>query len=307
MKPTCYIRFCNKVGFDIPIAVGLDFHANNTDEICELANVICGFRTAPHIDQIETEQRTMRLLLTCIQKKILPRPRIARPYVVVPGDAVQTALSPLNKIMQTAEELEREPGILCAQVFGGQGWVDVPYMSPSMVVTHEQDEEKAQRYADMLAEKYYNARYDFKFHVEAVDAQEAVKRAMAADTQVFITDSGDNTTAGAAGDNAHMLNVLLRAGAKNVLLAGIMDREAVKKCYASNIGDTLTLTVGGSLSDIRESAHNRQARAPWAYSRLCGQQKRRKSSDTGLWRYHSGYHGAPHSVHQFCHFCFSGA
>lgn len=245
----------NKVGFDIPIAVGLDFHANNTDEICELANVICGFRTAPHIDQIETEQRTMRLLLTCIQKRILPRPRIARPYVVVPGDAVQTALPPLNKIMQTAEELEREPGILCAQVFGGQGWVDVPYMGPSMVVTHEQDEEKAQRYADMLAEKYYNARYDFKFHVEAVDVQEAVKRVMAADTQVFITDSGDNTTAGAAGDNAHMLNVLLRAGAKNVLLAGIMDREAVKKCYASNIGDTLTLTVGGSLSDISEKAH----------------------------------------------------
>jgi microcystin degradation protein MlrC len=90
--------------------------------------------------------------------------------------------------------------------------------------------------------------------IEAVDAQEAVKRAMAADTQVFITDSGDNTTAGAAGDNAYMLNALLRAGVKDTLLAGIMDKDAVAKCYAANIGDMLTLTVGGSLSDASEKA-----------------------------------------------------
>ena len=247
-------RIRDKVGYNIPISVGLDFHANNTDEICALANVICGFRTAPHVDQIDTERRAMRLLLTCIRKKILPRPRIARTYVVVPGDAVQTALPPLKGIMQAAEEMEKQPGILCAQVFNGQAWVDAPYMGPSMVVTHEQDENEAQRCANGLAKKFYDARHDFKFLIEAVDAQEAVKRAMSADGQVFITDSGDNTTAGAAGDNAYMLSILMGAGAKDVLLAGIMDKDAVEKCYAANIGDTLTLTVGGALSAASEKA-----------------------------------------------------
>ena len=247
-------RIREKVGYSVPISVGLDFHANNTEEICALANVVCGFRTAPHVDQIETERRAMRLLLTCIEKKILPRPCIARAYVVVPGDAVQTALPPLSGIMQSAKDMEQHPGILCAQVFGGQSWVDVPYMGPSMVVTHESDEAEAQRCADALARKFYEARYDFKFLIEAVDAQEAIRRAMSADTQVFITDSGDNTTAGAAGDNAYMLNMLLRSGAKNALLAGIMDKEACQKCYAASIGEPLTLTVGGSLSAASEKA-----------------------------------------------------
>jgi len=247
-------RLRDKVGFKVPISVGLDFHANNTDEICVLANAICGFRTAPHVDQIDTERRAMRLLLTCMEKKILPRPRMARAHVVVPGDAVQTALPPLKGIMQAAEEIEKQPGVLCAQVFNGQAWVDAPYMGPSMVVTHESDEAEAQRLADKLARRFYDARHDFKFLIEAVDAQEAVKRAMAADTQVFITDSGDNTTAGAAGDNAYMLNVLMAAGAKKVLLAGIMDKEAVAQCDEANIGDMLTLTVGGSLSAASEMA-----------------------------------------------------
>ncbi len=247
-------RIRDKVGFKVPVSVGLDFHANNTEEICALANVICGFRTAPHVDQIDTERRAVRLLLTCIEKKMLPRPRMARAYVVVPGDAVQTALPPLSGIMEAAEEMEKQPGVLCAQVFNGQAWVDAPYMGPSMVITHENDETEAQKLADVLAKKFYDARHDFKFLIEAVDAKEAVNRAMAADTQVFITDSGDNTTAGAAGDNAYMLNVLMRAEAKNVLLAGIMDKEAVRKCYATNIGDTLTLTVGGSLSAVSEKA-----------------------------------------------------
>ena len=189
-------RIREKVGYGIPISVGLDFHANNTDEICELANVICGFRTAPHLDQIDTERRAMRLLLACINKKLLPKPRIARAYVVVPGDAVQTALPPLDGIMKAAKEMEREPGILCAQVFNGQAWVDAPYMGPSMVVTHETDEADAQRRADRLAKMFYDARYDFKFLIEAVNTREAVKRAIAAKTQVFISDSGDNTTAG---------------------------------------------------------------------------------------------------------------
>jgi microcystin degradation protein MlrC len=77
---------------------------------------------------------------------------------------------------------------------------------------------------------------------------------MAADTQVFITDSGDNTTAGATGDNAYMLNVLMHAGAKDTLLAGITDEDACKICYAADIGDILTLAVGGSLFAGSEQA-----------------------------------------------------
>ena len=246
----------DKIGFDIPISVAMDFHADNSDEIVELANCVTGFRTAPHQDHTETQLRAMEMLFTCIEKKILPKPVIDRAAVVICGDAVQTALEPLRSIMAAAEEMERSiPGMLCVQVFNGQPWIDEPYMGPNFVVTHESDQEVARECAAKLAKMFYDARYDFKFLIEALEPEEAIRRALEAEeAQVFLSDSGDNTTAGAAGDNAFMLNRLQKLGAKNVLLAGIMDAAACDACYEANLGDTLTLQVGGSLAADSETA-----------------------------------------------------
>ena len=123
-----------KVGDRVPIALALDFHANMTDEMCALANVVCGFRTAPHIDQIETERKAMLLLFRCIEEHLLPKPQMVRPYMLIPGDAVQTDLYPMKQVMEESDLIEEEEGILCAQVFGGQQWVDSPFTGPSAVV-----------------------------------------------------------------------------------------------------------------------------------------------------------------------------
>lgn len=245
----------DKVGFDIPISVAMDFHADNTDDIVKLANCITGFRTAPHCDHKDTQIRAAKMLLTCIEKNILPQPQMARADVVICGDAVQTSLEPLKSIMEMAEDFEKSiPGMMSVQVFNGQPWIDEPYMGPSIVVTHECDLDVAKKYAKILADKFYEVRHDFKFLIEAVEPQEAIRLAMeATEHQVFLSDSGDNTTAGAAGDNAYMIKRLQEAGAKNVLVAGIADKEACDMCYQANIGDTLTLKVGGSLDANSES------------------------------------------------------
>ncbi len=244
-----------KVGEEIPISLALDFHADNSDAIPTLCNCVTGYRTAPHCDREETEQRAMRLLFECIDKKIMPRPQLARANVIVCGDAVQTALEPMKGIMELAEELEKLPGMMSVQVFNGQPWIDEPYNGPNFLVTHEWDTELAMDCAQKLARHFYDVRHEFEFLTEAVEPEAAVLRAMeATESTVFISDSGDNTTAGAAGDHAYMLNLLQRMGAKNALLAGIMDAAACDACYQAQLGDTLTLTVGGSLSPDAEKA-----------------------------------------------------
>lgn len=246
----------DKVGYEIPISVAMDFHADNTEEIVTLANCITGFRTAPHCDHKDTQIRAAKMLLRCIEKNILPQPQMERADVVICGDAVQTSLEPLKSIMELAEQFEKTvPGMLSVQVFNGQPWIDEPYMGPSIVVTHETDEKLAKKHAKILADKFYEARHDFQFLIEAVEPEEAILRAMEAkEKQVFLSDSGDNTTAGAAGDNAYMINRLQEAGATNVLVAGIADKAACEACYKAKIGDILTLKVGGSLDVNSETA-----------------------------------------------------
>lgn len=244
-----------KVGFDIPIAAAMDMHADNSDEIPELCNFVTGFKTIPHRDHAAAQKRALTGLFTMIEKNILPKPQISRAPVVICGDAVQTDLEPLKSICEEADRMEKLPGMLQVQVFNGQPWVDEPYMGPNFVVTHESDEALAKECADKLAKMFWDARHDFKFLIEAVEPDEAIKRAMTApEKQVFISDSGDNTTAGAAGDNAFMINRIRGMGAENVLIAGIMDADACDKCYSAEIGDVLTLKVGGSLDVNSESA-----------------------------------------------------
>lgn len=245
-----------KVGYNVPISLAMDFHADNTDEIVNMANCITAFRTAPHRDHKETQIRAAKLLLKCIEKKILPKPQIARENVVICGDAVQTDLEPLKGIMEMAHKCEEEiPGMLSVQVFNGQPWIDEPYMGPSVVATHESDVNIAMKCAREIADKFYEARHKFKFLVEVEEPLNALKLAMTdSKRQVFISDSGDNTTAGATGDNAYMLNRIISTGAKNVLIAGITDSNACDKCYSANIGDTVHLKVGGSLDKNSESS-----------------------------------------------------
>lgn len=58
---------------------------------------------------------------------------------------------------------------------------------------------------------------------------------------------------GASGDNAFMLRHVQELGAEGVLIAGICDADATMKCYEANLGDVLTLTIGGSLDPKSES------------------------------------------------------
>ena len=250
-------RLRERIGYDIPVSVAMDFHADNSDRIPELCNCVCAFRTAPHADRVETQHRALRALVTCMEKKILPRPQLSRAAVVIEGDAVLTAQEPLRSIMAEAERMEREiPGMLSVQVFNGQPWIDEPFMGPNFIVTHESDTALAKQCADKLARMFYDVRHEFRFMVEAVSPDEAIRRAVAAtEKTVFLSDSGDNTTAGAAGDNAFLLNRLRAAGGgKRVLIAGIMDSAACDACYAAALGDTLEVNVGGSLDPRSESA-----------------------------------------------------
>ncbi len=237
-----------RVGFRVPIAVVLDFHANNAPELMKLVNIVAGYRTAPHRDIEETELRAARLLVHCIEHRLLPRPQMARADVVVPGDCVLTDEHPLREIMTEAATLEQAPGMLACNVFNGQPWVDAPNMGPSMVCVHERDDGAAKAAALRLARLFFDARHEFTFSVDACEPSEALDRAWAERGRpVFVTDSGDNTTAGSAGDNASLLKLLLQKGMENVLLGGITDEPAVRACRACRTGSAIELDLGGTI------------------------------------------------------------
>jgi microcystin degradation protein MlrC len=70
---------------------------------------------------------------------------------------------------------------------------------------------------------------------------------------VFLTDSGDNTTAGAAGDSTVVLRRMLARELPDAVLAGIVDSSAVQACERAGVGKRVKLKVGGKLDRLSSS------------------------------------------------------
>jgi microcystin degradation protein MlrC len=236
------------VGDRVPIAVALDLHANIPEGLVKHVNVICGYRTAPHVDQVDTQLRAGRLLLRCIRERLLPRPVMVRPPLIVTGDMVTTTVDPGRSLIRELSAIERRDGILCASLFVGQPWVDAPNAGASVVIAAERDPTLALREAKRLAKLFWNARKQFHFEEESAEPEQAVMIALSAkERPLFITDSGDDTTAGAPGDNAYFLKLMLTKGVKEALVAGITDPEVVASCQHLGVGDKLDVKLGGRL------------------------------------------------------------
>jgi microcystin degradation protein MlrC len=111
--------------------------------------------------------------------------------------------------------------------------------------------------AKELGQRYWEARHDFHFIAPAGSAEWCLDAALALGSQaVFLSDAGDNPTAGAAGDVTTTLAALLAhpafapGGPATAIFASIPDTEAVDACVTAGVGQSVSLMVGGKLDTV---------------------------------------------------------
>ena len=157
--------------------------------------------------------------------------------------------------MAMAREIEQQPGILNAEVFVGFGWADSPNAGSSVAViardaAHLPD---ARRYALQLAQAMWDRRDEFTFDQEVAESVDAAidLGLSASQSSVFLTDSGDNPTAGTPGDSTYFLSRLLERQVPDAVLASIPDAEATRVCFAAGEGAAATVNLGGKWDSLR--------------------------------------------------------
>ena len=230
------------VGRECLIAFTMDLHANITKELEQYVDIICGYKTAPHIDQNESQIRAATALTYCLQNSIKPYTYVQKIPMLVKGDTMLTKYEPLRSLEEETAQLEMRRDIFGANLFFGHCWIDAPNTSASTVVSADSAETAAQL-AKELANKLWNTRKEYRFLIEAELPEECVKRALCGEEKrIFITDSGDNTTAGAEGTTKEILRLFLSAKPeKKVCVAGITDFDAVDSLWDKEIGTRVYL------------------------------------------------------------------
>ncbi|MFF3643293.1 M81 family metallopeptidase [Streptomyces sp. NPDC002564] len=234
------------------ISAAMDLHGNVSRRFAEPIDLLTAHRLAPHEDAWETRERAARNLVRCLRDGTRPHRAWVQVPVLLPGEKTSTRLEPAASLYASLAEIERLPGILDAALWVGYAWADEPRCQAAVVVTGD-DAERAAAEAARLARRYWDARRDFVFVGPTGTAEECIARAVASDRRPFlISDSGDNPTAGGAGDLAYMLGKLLdhddiRAGRVTAVHPGITDPVAVARCFDAGVGAEVTLGVGGKV------------------------------------------------------------
>jgi len=235
------------VGPDVPISVSLDLHGNLSPEFVASANIFTALRTAPHVDYPETRERAVSHLLRCIRANVRPVTAMVKLPLLLPGENAVTGIEPSLSLYRELFEIEKRPGVWDASLMIACAWTDSPYTSVSTLVvadTYETALSEAQAYG----ERVWARRADFGPEVETIEVDDAIARAKAfAHGPVFLSDSGDNVTAGGAGDVPLFIERLLAAEMIQTLVAGITDPAAVAQCVEAGLEAEVELKLGGKL------------------------------------------------------------
>ena len=235
------------VGDDLFVAVSLDLHGNISPELVARADILTAYRTAPHRDTTATRRRALDLLTGALERGQRPATAMVKLPLVLAGEAAVTDVEPARSLYARLPAIAQTPGLLDASLLIGCAWTDSPYATVSAIVVAESDAALAHEHAARLAASVWARRAEFGYSVEALEIDEAISQAQQTTAHpVYISDSGDNVTAGAPGDSPVAAARLVAAGATDALVAGIVDPAAVQLCAAAGVGATVSLRIGAT-------------------------------------------------------------
>ena len=236
------------VGDKVLISGSFDLHGNLSSDFVKHINILTAYRTAPHRDGAETKVRAVSMLIDAIRKNLKPHIESVTIPILVPGEKSITEVEPLHSIYAQIPEIALKNGIMDASVFVGYAWADLPRsaMRVFVVANDKKYAAEAQTEAHNLAQQIWDKRADMQLDVPSGTTDEMIAQAVATeDSTVFISDSGDNTTAGAPGDNPQVLETLLKNKVSNAIVAGIVDPEVLQQCIEKGVGKNIKTKIGG--------------------------------------------------------------
>ena len=261
-----FLRAVREVVGDEPvISLSMDPHGNFSRELAELVDLAACHRHSPHIDTWQTRERAVTNLIETIRSGKRPLKAWVRVPVLLPGERTSTVVEPANTVFGGLIPAIERHGVLDANLWVGFAWADEARNAAGVLVTGF-DAAAITACAEEIAGWYWDAREDFVIVVDhSGDWDEALAYGMgSAVAPVFVSDSGDNQTAGGTGDVTYALaRTLATSGfaesGRSILFAGIVDEETVDAAAAAGVGAVLDRAIGAGL----DSRYAGPVAGPW--------------------------------------------
>ncbi|CZR64526.1 uncharacterized protein PAC_14424 [Phialocephala subalpina] len=250
-------RIRTVIGPETLVSASMDLHGNVSRELCHMTDLITCYRTAPHVDVKETRERACKNLVELLKSgKGRPLKAWVPIPILLPGEQTSTRLEPATHIYAAVPEVEKVEGVIDAAIWVGYAWADEP-RNRAVVVATGWDKDAVSAGAEKLAELFWAAHKDFKFVAPTGTYKECLDTALASKARpYFISDSGDNPTAGGCGDVTWGLTHLLArpefksTSGPTVIYASVPGPKAVEAAVEAGVGATITVTAGAEIDNL---------------------------------------------------------
>jgi microcystin degradation protein MlrC len=248
-------RIRKVVGPQTLISTSMDLHGNVSWRLAQLTDLITCYRMAPHEDAMETKQRAITTLLDRIgsgKGKPAYKAYVSIP-ILLPGEKTSTRIEPAKSVYKAVAPAAAQPGIIDASIWVGYAWADEPRNHAVVMVTGD-EKTIVMNTAERLARSFWDARSAYAFVAPVGTLDECLAKALVSSKHpYFISDCGDNPTAGGAGDVTWTLKQLLArpefatANGPSLIYASIPGPELVKAAVAAGVGGHVDAAAGAAV------------------------------------------------------------
>ena len=240
------------VGNDVLISTSMDLHGNVSKRLAKNSDLITCYRMAPHEDALESKQRAVENLLDRLQSGS-HKPKFkayVKVPILLPGEKTSTRVEPAKSLYQEIPRLTKQNGVIDAAIWVGYPWADEP-RNHAVVMAVGDDKEQVEEVAKLLSQRMWKVRNEFDFVAPTTTLDSALETAInSQNSPFFISDMGDNPTAGGAGDVTWTLEKILAypnfqaAEAPSVVYASIPGPELIDSIEEVEIGEIISAEVG---------------------------------------------------------------
>lgn len=246
------------VGDDVIISTSMDPHGCVSPRLAEATDLITSYRMSPHTDRYISRARAIENLLERFENN-LGKPQYkawVRVPILLPGEKTSTRVEPGKSLYDAIVPIEELDGVVDAAIWMSYPWADEP-RNHGVVMVVGDNKEQVEQGAKQLAEHFWSIREDFEFVAPTASLEEVLENALKSKVKpYFISDMGDNPTAGGAGDVTWTLQKLLdrpefkKATGKRVIYASIPGPAVVKAAKKVGVGGHVR-GYAGAMVDAR--------------------------------------------------------
>src|SRR5215204_6920683 len=246
------------VGPDVPVVATLDLHANISARMVDLADVLIGYETYPHIDMAERGEEASAVLARLMRGEICPTAALRKPPMLPTSQRMTTERMPMRALMERANVMEEDPRVVNVTIAGGFPLGDNLDAGFGIVVTTDDDPDLAAELANELAMEAWSLRDGFLGGVASFEHAAELIRSLDREQDVdmpvsgplVLVDIADNPWSGGPGDSVELLRFLFAQRIAGAAVALVRDPEVVREAITAGPGGKITVDLGGKIDRL---------------------------------------------------------